>query len=71
MPQFDFTTLFSVTISVAICWSVYYSFFSVNLLSEIVVLSKFRTKLSETGVNSSIKNLSLPSVFIYKSIVKV
>ena len=70
MPQFDFTTLFSVTASVGLCWAVYYSFFSVNLLSEIVMLAKFRTKLSEQNSSNALNNVSLPGVFLYKNLVK-
>ena len=69
MPQFDSTTLFSVTFSVAICWAIYYSFFSINLLSEVIIVSKFRTKLSEVGTKR-LKNLELPGIFIYKKLVK-
>ena len=70
MPQFDFTTIFSVTFSAAIGWAIYYSFFSIKLLSEVTILSKFRTKLSEVGTES-LKNLELPVIFIYKKLIKI
>ena len=70
MPQFDYTTLFSVTASVGLCWAVYYSFFSITLLSEIIILAKFRTKLSEQSFASNLNNVSLPGIFLYKNLIK-
>ena len=69
MPQFDFTTLFSVTVSVGLCWAVYYSFFSITLLSDIVVLTKFRGKVYAQNLQKSLKGVVLPSIFLYKSLV--
>lgn len=70
MPQFDFTTIFSVIASVGLCWGVYYSFFSINLLSEVAILNKFRNKLYKQNTFNKIKNVVLPSIFLYKVLVK-
>ena len=70
MPQFDFTTISVVTTSVCLCVSISYSFFSILLLSEIVILSKFRNKLSGKNTKNLLNDVSIPGVLVYKSIVK-
>lgn len=70
MPQFDFTTLFSVTFSFFIFWVTYYSFFSISLFSEVLVISKFRSKVNHQGSKIILKDLYAPILFLYKGLVK-
>jgi len=66
MPQFDFATLFSVTASLTISCYMYYSFFSLNLLPEILILSKFRTKAASKASKLIVTEISLPNFLVYK-----
>ena len=67
MPQFDFVLLFSITFSLYVCWIVYYSFFSLTLFSEILIIAKFRAKLSNLLAIKGLNKVSLPSFFLYRN----
>ena len=71
MPQFDFSTLFTVLFSLLICSFFYYSFIALNLMPEIISIAKFRVKSLLKENSSNLSNLFLPNLASYSKAVKI
>lgn len=68
MPQLDNSIVFSILFSSVPIIIVYYKFFAVDLLTEVVVLKKFRVKKTKTF---RLKNIAAPNLEIYRKLLTI
>nr|QYB22887.1 ATPase subunit 8 [Nitzschia ovalis] len=70
IPQLDFSTLSVVLFSLLVSAVVYYSFFSVQLLPDVITVLKFRTKKLFKENSLNLNSVFLPNLFSYNVVVQ-
>ena len=70
MPQIDVTTLSVIIISSWLSTLMYYNLFSINILSEVVTLSKFRSKIVKVNSGDNLRSSFIPTILTYQNIIK-